>query len=161
MKLGVAVVLLIAFGGCIAGMGYSTKDKVTEAARDYNDGVRWGRYEQAGQHLAKDKRDAFVERHKALDDELEIADYEMTSIEVDKSDRKVTRAYAHLDYTWTLKRRGLVERTSTKQTWEEHDGDWVMTKEERVKGAPLTLFDEPAHKDDKAPTSGQPTASAK
>ena len=133
----------LTLSGCIIGGGYSTRDKVTEAAREYNDGVRWGKYDQAAKHVLRDKRDAFVERHKALEDELEIADYELTQIDIDKS-KKPTKVTARVDYTWTLKRRGLVEKTTTEQQWEERDGEWVVAREERVKGAPLSLFDEPS-----------------
>src|SRR5438270_715498 len=52
---------VVAFAGCIAGAGYSTRDKVTEAAREYNEGVRWGRYDQAARHVPTDARD-FVQR---------------------------------------------------------------------------------------------------
>jgi hypothetical protein len=132
--------------GCIVGAGYSTRDRVTEAAREYNDGVRWGRYEQAAKHVARDRRDAFVERHKALDEELEIADYELVSIDIDKSDRRQYKVTARVDYTWSLKRRGLVEKTTTQQLWQESDGEWVLAREERLKGSPLSLFDEPLPK---------------
>jgi hypothetical protein len=142
MRLTLAA-LTVFCGGCIIGAGYSTRDRVTQAAREYNDDVRWGRYEQAKKHVPNDYRKQFVDRHKALDDDLEIADYEMVALEIDKSDKKKTKVTAQVEYTWSLKRRGLVEKTSTKQLWEEHDGEWVMAREERVKGAPLTLFDEP------------------
>jgi hypothetical protein len=139
--------LLTFLGGCIAGMGYTARDKVTEAAREYNDGVRWGKYEQAAKHVASDRRKSFVDRHKALDEELEIADYEMVSIDVDKSNRKQYKSTARVDYTWTLRSQGLVKKTTTQQFWEERDGEWVVAREERMKGAPLTLFDEPPAED--------------
>jgi hypothetical protein len=142
MRLTLAALTLVC-GGCIMGAGYSTRDRVTQAAREYNDDIRWGRYELAKKHVPSDVRKTFVDRHKALDDDLEIADYEMVALEIDKSDKKKTKVTAQVEYTWSLKRRGLVERTSTQQFWEEHDGEWVMAREERVKGAPLTLFDEP------------------
>jgi hypothetical protein len=142
MRLVVLVVALVT-AGCVEGMGYSTKDRVTMAAREYNDGVRWGKYEQVARFVTSDRRKRFVERHKDLDDELEIADYELTGIDVDK---KKDRATAHVDYTWTLKRTGLVERTSTDQHWEERDGEWVVSSEVRTKGSPLVLFDEVSHK---------------
>ncbi len=141
-----AVLAVLFLPGCVAGAGYSTRDRVTNAAREYNDGVRWSKWEQAASHIAKDERTHFLERHQALEDELEIADYEMVAIDIDKSDRKKDKATARIDYTWTLKRQGLVQKTSTIQKWEEKDGGWVMAREERVKGAPLTLFDEPAPK---------------
>jgi hypothetical protein len=135
---------LLLLAGCIPGMGYSTVDQVTNAAREYNNDVRWGRYDQAAEHIAKERRDRFVERHTSLDEELEIADFELINIEVDK---KKQTANARVDYTWTLKNRGIVEKTTTRQAWEKRDGSWIMAEETRVKGAPLVLFDEPAKRD--------------
>jgi hypothetical protein len=130
--------------GCIAGMGYSTVDQVTNAAREYNNDVHWGRYDQAAAHIPKDQRERFVERRTSLDEELEIAEFELVNIEVDK--QKQTAA-ARVDYTWCLKARGIVEKTTTKQAWERRDGQWVMASETRVKGSPLALFDEPTRRD--------------
>jgi hypothetical protein len=137
-------VLLLATAGCMPGMGYSTIDQVTNAAREYNNDVRWGRYDQAADHIAKDQRDRFVERHTSLEEDLEIADFELVNIVVDKAKQTAT---ARVDYTWTLKNRGIVEKTTTKQTWEKRDSSWIMAQEMRVKGAPLVLFDEPAKRD--------------
>jgi hypothetical protein len=130
--------------GCIAGMGYSTVDQITNAAREFNNDVRWGRYDQAAEHIPKDQRGRFVERRTALDEELEIAEYELQNIEIDK---KKQAAWARVDYTWTLKTRGIVEKTTTKQAWERRDGQWVMAAETRIKGTPLLLFDEPTSRD--------------
>src|SRR5258706_997830 len=91
--LTVLAALAVLVTGCMLGDGYTARDKVTNAAREYNDGVRWGRYEIAAEHIAPERRQRFVERHKALEEELEIADYEMTGIEIDV---KKTRATAHV-----------------------------------------------------------------
>jgi hypothetical protein len=136
------VVLLAA--GCLAAMGYSTLDQVTTAAREYNNDVRWGRYDQAAKHVPVAERQRFIDRHASLEEELDIADYELTTVEVDK---KKQTALARIDYTWLLKSRGLVEKTTTRQKWEHRDGDWVVASEERVKGAPLVLFAEPPKTD--------------
>ena len=68
----------------------------------------------------------------------------MTQLDMDKSDKKRDRATSRVEYTWSLKTVGLVEKTTTEQKWEEQNGEWVMVSETRIKGAPLTLFDEPA-----------------
>jgi hypothetical protein len=133
---------LVLLFGCFAGAGYSTLDKVTAAAREYNEDVRWGRWQQASLHVPSERRRHFVERHKSLEDDLEFADYEVTSLDVDKSNKKMTTALVRVEYSWTLKSTGLVEKTATEQRWEEHDGDWVVASETRVKGAPLSLFEE-------------------
>jgi hypothetical protein len=141
--------------GCMAGAGYSLKDKITEAAQEYNDGVRWGQIDQAVQHIPSDRRARFVEQHNALEDELEIADCEMVHLEIDSKHEKGT---ARVEYVWSLKRRGLVEKTATDQVWVRKNGDWLMEKETRVKGAPLTLFDEPKAAHPQASTLLSPTS---
>src|ERR1700759_1945594 len=103
--------LLVAFGlcGCMAGMGYSTADQVLNAAREYNQDVRWGRYDQAADHIPKGERERFVERRTALEDNLEIADFELVNIVIDK---KKETAVARVEYTWTLKDQGIVKKTT-------------------------------------------------
>jgi hypothetical protein len=132
--------LALLSSGCMAGAGYSLRDRITEAAREYNDGVRWGRLEQAALHVPSDRRERFITRHAQLEDDLEIADCEMVHLEIDG---KKERGTARVEYIWSLKRRGLVEKTATEQTWVRKDGEWVVDAEVRVKGAPLVLFDEP------------------
>jgi hypothetical protein len=126
--------------GCFAAMGYSSLEQVTTAAREYNNDVRWGNYDQAARHVPTSERQRFIDRHSSLENDLEIADFEMTDIQVDKSKHS---ADARVQYTWSLKTRGIVEKTTTKQKWERRNSEWVMLSEERVKGAPLVLFEEP------------------
>jgi hypothetical protein len=135
-------------------MGYSSRDRVTMATQEYNEGVKWGKLDQAGIHVQKDQRKRFFDRHKAVEDDLEIADYELTQLNIDKSDKKHDRATARVEYVWTLKTVGLVEKTATEQKWEEQNGEWVMVSETRIKGAPLNLFDEPA-KDEAKPAKDE------
>jgi hypothetical protein len=130
--------------GCfLMSNAYTTREQVLVAAREYNDGVRWGKFEQAANRVPKDQRKKFFEKHRGLEEELEFADYELTAVDVDKSDKKHVKVTAQVDYTWSLKREGLVQKTSTKQHWEEQNSEWVLVREERFKGAPLTLFEEP------------------
>jgi hypothetical protein len=132
--------LLLVLVGCMPGMGYSTLDQVTNAAREYNNDVRWGRYAQAARHVPATERQHFIEQHSALEDELDIADYEVAGIDVDK---KGGTASLRIAYTWSLRARGIVEKTTTKQDWKRFGSDWVLEKEERERGAPLLFFAEP------------------
>ena len=47
-------------GGCFAE-GYSMKDRLTEAARKFNEGVRWNKVDQSIEYLPKDEQKRFVE----------------------------------------------------------------------------------------------------
>lgn len=146
MRVYASSLVLLALTGCIAALGYSSLDQVSTAAREYNEDVRWGRFDKAAKHVPSDVRQRFIDKHSNLEEELEIADFEMSGIEVDKKKQTAT---ARIDYTWSLKRRGIVEKTTTKQKWERHDSEWVLASEERVKGAPLVFFDEPKSPADK------------
>ena len=145
MRVYLSTLALIALTGCIGAMEYSTLDQVSIAAREYNQDVRWGRFDKAAKHVPVDIRQRFIDKHTNLEDELEIADFEMSGVEVDKGKKTAT---ARVEYTWSLKSRGIVEKTTTKQKWERRDSEWVMAAEERVKGAPLVFFDEPAHNEE-------------
>jgi hypothetical protein len=134
------LVLTLSLAACFAE-GYSMKDRVTEAARRYNEGVQWNKVDQSAGYLPREERKAFVERMAALEDELEISNAEMVQLDVDKKHDKAT---ARMTYEWSLKRHGLVEKTATEQTWKEKDGKWVMVREVRLRGSPLPLFKERA-----------------
>ena len=144
MRIFLAAVALVPLTACIGALGFSTMDQLATAAREYNEDVRWGRYDRAAKHVPVDTRQRFIDRHSNLDDDLEIADFEMSSLELDK---KKETATARVDYTWSLKTQGIVEKTTTKQKWEKKDSEWILASEERVKGAPLVLFEEPKRAD--------------
>ena len=145
MRVYASSLALVALTGCIGAMEYSSLDQVTIAAREYNQDVRWGRYDKAAKHVPVDTRQRFIDKHANLEEDLDIEDFEMSGIEVDKTKKTAT---ARVEYTWSLKTRGIVEKTTTQQKWERRDSEWVLASEERVKGAPLVFFDEPAHNEE-------------
>lgn len=145
MRVYASSLALVALTGCIGAMEYSSLDQVTIAAREYNQDVRWGRFDKAAKHVPVDTRQRFIDKHANLEEELDIEDFEMSGIEVDKTKKTAT---ARVEYTWSLKTRGIVEKTTTRQKWERRDSEWVLASEERVKGAPLVFFDEPAHNEE-------------
>jgi len=147
MRVYASSLALVALTGCIGAMEYSSLDQVTIAAREYNQDVRWGRFDKAAKHVPVDTRQRFIDKHANLEEDLDIEDFEMSGIEVDKTKKTAT---ARVEYTWSLKTRGIVEKTTTRQKWERRDSEWVLASEERVKGAPLVFFDEPARAEAKA-----------
>jgi hypothetical protein len=147
------LLVLLPLCGCFAE-GYSMKDRVTEAARAYNEGVQWNKVDQSATYLPAPEQKIFVERMAALEDELEISNAEMVQLTLDKKHDKATW---RMNYEWSLKRHGLVEKTTTEQTWKEKNGKWVMVREVRLRGSPLPLFKEKSEvtdeeeKDEKEP----------
>jgi len=132
--------LPLVFAGCVTE-GYSLKDRFKEAQQKYNNGVHWNMLEDAVPYLPKDDQHAFVERMSALEDELEFSETDCVQFDVDKKHDKVK---ARMVYTWSLKRRGILEKTITEQTWKDVDGKLVMVREVRRRGSPLPLWKEKA-----------------
>lgn len=130
------VSLACALAGCAGGM-LSTRDELKLAIQDFNDGVRWGKVEQSAARLPVDRRAAFAERFAGLEDELEIMDYDVQRIDWDRAS---DRALVRVDVSWSLKRRGLVERTVVEEEWLKKGG-WVLVTAKRLKGSPLPLFE--------------------
>src|SRR5438105_3308090 len=95
------LVAALACSGCfMMSNAYTTREQVLTAAREYNEGIRWGKFEQAANRVPKGKRKQFFDKHKGLEEELDISDYELTQVDVDKSDKKHIKVSTRVDYTW-------------------------------------------------------------
>jgi hypothetical protein len=128
--------IVFSVGGCFGGI--SRRDELLIAVHEYADGIRWGKIEQSAIHLPVERRQAFAEKCGALEDELEVVDYEVQRVELD---RATDAATVRVTVSWSLKRRGIIERTVVEQRWEQRGSAWVLTKQSRLRGSPLTILD--------------------
>lgn len=145
MKLGsrtialwaVAVVALGALG-CLT----ATQDRqstLTRAARMFNDDWRWARWDSMVASMPADEGSLFRKRVDSLEDELEIADFEVLSINFGEDS---TSATVVAEFQWFYKSDLRVHRTTVSQSW-EHNGGWQMTEVRRTKGDRFGLVLEP------------------
>lgn len=137
MRLAVAVLAVFSFAACMSAL--TPHDELSMILHEYNEGVRWNRLEQSVIHVPPSERRRFVDRHAGLEDELEILDVEILRMDVDRGKKT---ADAQVNVSWSLKSRGIVEHTVVDQAWRQREGQWLMEKETRLKGARLSLFDE-------------------
>ena len=98
--------------------------------RDYGDGLRWQRFEQAASRLPNDKRVEFLDIQDEHEEDLRVDDYEVTRMK-GGTDGK---AIVSVRWMWHSDRKGIVHKTMTKQTWAKHGKRWIMTDEEHLKG---------------------------
>ena len=124
--------------GCAAAFT-PQKDELKIAVQEFNDGIRWGKIEQSAMHLPLDRRQAFSERYAGLEEELEILDYDVQRVEFD---RQQDTAKVRVDISWSLKRRGIVERTVIEESWTHGHGNWLVAEARHLKGSPLPIFEE-------------------
>lgn len=126
---------LVAVSSCAGGM--TKRDEMMFAVREFNDGVRWGKIDASAAHLPIEARQKFAERYTGLEEELEVVDYELVRVDIAPGGKS---AVVRVDVSWSLRRRGIVEKTTVEQRWEELGG-WVLTRETKLRGAPLPIFE--------------------
>lgn len=128
----------LALPGCLGGI-LSDRDRLKTAIEEYNEGLRWGKVDQCAVHLPVERRQPFAEGFAALGDDLEVVEYEVQRL---SWDRARNTADVRLSVSWSLKRRGLVERTVVEQHWEEVRTAWYVTRSKRLSGSPLPILED-------------------
>ena len=118
----------------------SRQDSLVRITHQYNDGLRWGRYQDVTPHLAAEEAERFLARTGVLADDFEMADDEVASINFRDGG---TRADVTVDFTWYNQRRSLVRRTLVGQDWRFRDGRWVCAAQRRLRGDRFPLIPEP------------------
>jgi hypothetical protein len=142
-----AIALAIA-AGCGGGASSSSSDLVKDV-RGYNNGLRWRDFPASALRVRPSLRAAFLDSREKVDDDLRIADWEMTRLEYEDRHQ---RAVVQVEYTWLLDSRGIVHTTVARQWWARHGERWLIEREERLRGDPMPGLAEPAGKAGTDPT---------
>ena len=142
-------VVAVTLAGCLAP-SQRREASLSKAAREFNDDLRWGRYEHVGPYLSREETHALLLRKADLGDDFTVADNELTMIEFQPGSQKATVV---ADFTWYNQRRALVMKSTIEQTWEWTEGRWKVTDQRRVRGDRFPLVPERLSK-----AAGQATA---
>lgn len=132
------VLLLAAAAGCSAA-NPKNADLVADV-RGYGEGIRWGDFNAAALRLRPLHRTVFMDQREQLAEDLRVADWEMRRMTYSE-DRN--RAEVHIEWTWLLDSRGIVHTTVTRQAWSRHGKNWILDREERLRGEPMPGVAEP------------------
>jgi hypothetical protein len=132
--------VLLSLGGACLTPAQNRQDALVRITHQYNDGLRWGRYQDVTPHLAADEAARFMARTGTLADDFEMADNEVTSINFQDGG---TRAEVTVAFTWYNQRRSLVRRTVVGQDWRFVDGRWICAAQRRLRGDRFPLVPEP------------------
>lgn len=125
--------------GCVTP-SQNRQDALIRITHQYNDGLRWGRYQDVVAHLAADEAQRFLARTGALADDFEMADDEVSSITFSEAG---LRADVTVDFTWYNQRRSLLRRTLVAQEWRFTEGRWLCATQRRLRGDRFPLIPEP------------------
>ena len=123
--------MVLAVLGC--GSAAKKQETVTMGIRDYGDGLRWQRFEQAAARLPVDVRLEFLDQLEDTEEDLRIDDYEVSRMIMK------TRGLAEVSirWFWHLETKGIVHKTTTTQVWKQQGARWHLTSESHVKGEEL------------------------
>ncbi len=144
-----ALLVVVALAGALAlGAGAACMtpsqnrvDSLNRTAREFNDGLRWGRDDQVVGCLSADDARALRARRADLGDDLVIADQEVKSIQVGPNADKATVV---AEFSWFSQRRNVVQKTTVEETWTWRENHWLVTEQRRIAGAHFPLVPERA-----------------
>jgi hypothetical protein len=127
--LGLLALLLLAACGA-----EGPQDKLRHSAFLFNDGLRWGRYQEVLPRVDPAAREHFMELHAEWGDKVQISDVEPVQYVFSEDGE---RADVTVQFTWYRIDELVVQTTRTTQHWEQRDGEWIMIGEEHVAGTPF------------------------
>lgn len=132
--------LLIGLSLAACGAPQRDADTLQESILNYNEGVRWERFESAASSLPPKLRSEFVDEMDQRAKDLNISQYDI--VRVDKPTKK--SAKVHIKVAWYKDSEGTLRETHALQTWERHGKTWWMVEETRLRGDEMPgLLDAP------------------
>jgi hypothetical protein len=93
--------------------------------------------ERSAQRIPAERRTEFLFERDRLADELMIDDYEVVFLEMGKGEDKGEKATVQVRWTWHRDSKGIVHKTTTRQSWSRKGKRWLLTAEEHLLGEPM------------------------
>lgn len=135
----VAFSLAIACAGCFMN-NLKPKRRLHDAVFAMNDAARWGRLDLAVTHVSPAYRQRFLETHEHWEEALEVADMELTHLEM-APDGKT--AVSKVAFRWYRLRQMELKETVVEQRWTLETSPLVMI-EEKVSSGNADLLQKPS-----------------
>lgn len=129
------------------------EDDLLRDARMFNDDFRWGRWDILGQSMTPEENALFQARKNLIDDNLVLADYEVTSVKFLQISQAAT---VDVKLEWYKKNDPIVRQATLQQRWEYRGGRWMMIKQRRVRGDRFPLVPEPSEEKKASPAEAKP-----
>ena len=137
--LALSAVLTLALGGCIF-QNLSTSRQLTDQVYAFNDEIRWARIDLATERVAPDYRTEFVLAHRMWGHDIQIADADMTHVQIADDSETATSL---VTFAWYDERTMRLHSTVVQQRWTKTDDNFLLAGEEIVGGDETLLADPP------------------
>jgi hypothetical protein len=139
-RIGLALLVPLALGGGCITPAQNRQDALVRIVHEYNDGLRWKRYDRVTAHLAEAEALRFLKTSAALGEEFEMADEEVVVIEPLGDDG--LRAAVTVNFSWYNQRRALLRKAVVLEDWRFRGGRWLCDGQRRVQGDGFPLASE-------------------
>jgi hypothetical protein len=133
-RIAIALLAAIALATLACGVAEGPREKLKHSAFSFNEGLRWGRYNEVLPRVDPETRDHFMELHQGWGKDIRISNAEMLQTVVDDKNEK---AQISVKFTWYRIDEMVECETITVQHWERRDGEWLMIAEEHQSGTPF------------------------
>jgi hypothetical protein len=133
-----ALALGVVGASCVAP-SQRREESLIKVAREFNDGIRWGRDDQVLRCLPPGEGQLLQARRADLGEDFVVADHEVKSIQVAPGSEKAT---VIAEFTWFNQRRAVVQKSTVEEKWEWVEGRWVVTSQRRIAGERFPLVPE-------------------
>jgi len=134
----VLAVLTISLGGCIF-QNLSASRAITDQVYAFNDEIRWARIDLATERVEPDYRAEFVLAHRLWGHDIQIADADMTHVQIAEDNESATSL---VTFAWYDERTMRLHNTVVQQRWAK-SGDSFLLEAEEIVGGDDTLFAPP------------------
>jgi len=101
------------------------EDVFITSIKDYNNNLRWKRFEGASSYLPPDLRGDFLEDMEKDAENLNITDFEIKDIKIDQASGT---AVIKVRLTWYKNNEVVEKKGFVTEKWVLHDKNWVMTE---------------------------------
>ncbi len=126
------LIVLFVSSGCAIAEG--PKEKLSKISYNFNEGLRWGRYNDVMPVVDNGTIDSFTKMHKEWGKVVKVSGIETLQT---MYDAKTKKAQVTNKYVWYRSNEMVVHETVTVQNWEYIDGRWRMMAEEYQSGEPF------------------------
>lgn len=134
MKSKIILCLLAAMFSLGCAIVEGPKEKLSKSAFMFNEGLRWGRYDDVLPVVDQKHLEHFMDVHKEWGRDVQISSAEIASSTYNEEDRT---ARIQVTFVWYRKKEMVVRTTVTLQNWEYREGHWIMVAEEFKSGDPF------------------------
>jgi hypothetical protein len=137
-----AILISMLVIGC-GGAQVRPEHDLPESIRQFNEGIRWGRFEVAASSVPAAQRAEFVDEMDERANDLKITDYDIVKV----NPRGNREAHVQVKLSWYKASEGTVHETHALQTWERHGKAWVIVDATRLRGSEMPGLSESVMKD--------------